>query len=258
MRKFYFNGSPSSLSSSLSSNSRSPSPQQYLQILPSHRFQPRQTSKRPSLRYALIIIALLALYSIFQLVPSRTPVKSDMDDDSFLLGEDVPSVRFYDLSQATGTSRGWERNERVLICVPLRDAAPILSLFFSHMRNLTYPHHLMDLAFLVSDSTDQTLQTLLHHLSILQQSPYRFNHALVFEKDFGQGVGQGFSDRHGFEAQGPRRKVMARARNWLLSSGLTAGYNWVYWRDADVETAPATIIEVPPLLILLIPGLDET
>jgi len=168
----------------------------------------------------------------------------DMDDDSFILGEDIPSVRFYDLSQVTGSSRGWERNERILICVPLRDAASILPLFFSHMRNLTYPHHLMDLAFLVSDSTDQTLQTLLHHLTILQKSPDRFNQALVFEKDFGQGVGQSFSDRHGFLAQGPRRKLMAKARNWLLTNGLTAGYSWVYWRDADVETAPATIIEV--------------
>jgi len=45
-------------------------------------------------------------------------------------------------------------------------------------------------------------------------------------------------------AQGPRRKLMAKARNWLLTNGLTAGYSWVYWRDADVETAPATIIEV--------------
>jgi mannan polymerase II complex ANP1 subunit len=112
------------------------------------------------------------------------------------------------------------------------------------MRNLTYPHHLMDLAFLISDSKDSTLQSLLHHLKLLQQSPLRFNQALVFEKDFGQGVSQGFSDRHGFEAQGPRRKVMARARNWLLSNALTAGYSWVYWRDADVETAPPTIIEV--------------
>jgi len=88
------------------------------------------------------------------------------------------------------------------------------------------------------------MDTLLAHLSELQESPERFNRAMVLEKDFGQGVGQGFSDRHGFEAQGPRRKLMAKARNWLVSSGLTAEYSWVYWRDADVETAPATILEV--------------
>lgn len=241
MRKYYVNGSGSPLS--VVNHSRTPSP--VIQILPSlHRFQPRQSSKRPILRYALALIAFLAFFTLIRYIPSSIHSNLDIKDDSFLLGEDIPSVRYYDLSQAIGSSRGWERNERILICVPLRDAASILPLFFSHMRNLTYPHHLMDLAFLVSDSKDDTLPNLLKHLTALQQSNYRFNQVLIFEKDFGQGVGQGFSDRHSFEAQGPRRKVMARARNWLLTNGLTAGYSWVYWRDADVETAPATIIEV--------------
>jgi mannan polymerase II complex ANP1 subunit len=252
MRKFYLNGGPSSLS-----KSRSPSPA--LHISPSHRFQPRQYPKRPLLRYALILIGLLVFYALTRLFPTKAPIKEDMEDNSFLLGEDIPSVRYYDLSDATGSSRGWERNERILICVPLRDASSVLSLFFSHMRNLTYPHHLIDLAFLVSDSKDSTLSDLLRHLIDLQESSFRFNQASVFEKDFGQDVGQGFSDRHGFEAQGPRRKVMAKARNWLLTNGLTAGYSWVYWRDADVETAPATIIEVDlSKSDLLIAGFDET
>jgi hypothetical protein len=238
MRKFFVNGGSSPLS-----NSRSPSP--VLQILPTHRFQTRQSPKKSPIRYVLLIAIIVTFYTLSRYINRPSiPVIQDMEDDSFLLGEDIPSVRYYDLSSATGSSRGWERNERILICVPLRDASLILDLFFSHMRNLTYPHHLIDMAFLVSDSKDNTLQTLLQHLTELQQSPERFNQALVFEKDFGQGVGQGFSDRHGFEAQGPRRKVMARARNWLLTNGLTAGYSWVYWRDADVETAPATIIEV--------------
>src|SRR5271163_4843629 len=242
MRKFYLNGSPSP-THSLSPNPRTPSPPTNgLQILPSYRLQPRQSSsKRPFLRYALVLILLIAIFALTRISIPHPEPQLDMDDDSFILGEDIPSVRFYDLSQVTGSSRGWERNERILICVPLRDAASILPHFFSHMRNLTYPHHLMDLAFLVSDSTDQTLQTLLHHLTLLQKSADKFNQALVFEKDFGQGVGQSFSDRHGFLAQGPRRKVMARARNWLLTNGLDAGYSWVYWRDADVESAPATI-----------------
>jgi len=241
MRKFFVNGGSSPLS-----NSRTPSP--VLQILPTHRFHTRQSSKKSPIRYVLLLAVIFTIYTLSRFIPSSAPVVLDMDDDSFLLGEDIPSVRYYDLSQATGSSRGWERNERILICVPLRDASLILDLFFSHMRNLTYPHHLMDMAFLVSDSKDSTLQILLQHLTDLQQSTERFNQVLVFEKDFGQGVGQGFSDRHGFEAQGPRRKVMARARNWLLTNGLTAGYSWVYWRDADVETAPATIIEVDSVL----------
>jgi mannan polymerase II complex ANP1 subunit len=265
MRKLLSNGSYSPFSSR--SNSRSPSPPSGVQILPPHhRFQPRsQKSKRVEISRGTIRCMVLAVVLLLLFVIMRHPnfakrriIATQVEDDSFLLGEDIPSVRFYDLSVATGTSRGWERNERVLICVPLRDASPILPLFFSHMRNLSYPHQLIDLAFLVSDSTDSTLQTLLHHLTLLQQSPLRFNQALVFEKDFGQGVGQGFSDRHGFMAQGPRRKVMARARNWLISNALTPAYSWVYWRDADVETAPATIIEVTFLRTTLTLGSHAT
>ena len=36
---------------------------------------------------------------------------------------------------------------------------------------------------------------------------------------------------------------MAQARNWLLSAALRPYHSWVYWRDADVETCPFTIIE---------------
>ena len=60
----------------------------------------------------------------------------------------LESVRYYDLSNVQGTARGWEREERILFCVPLRDAQAHLPMFFSHLRNFTYPHHLIDLAFL--------------------------------------------------------------------------------------------------------------
>ena len=36
---------------------------------------------------------------------------------------------------------------------------------------------------------------------------------------------------------------MAQARNWLLSAALRPYHSWVYWRDADVETCPFTVIE---------------
>jgi mannan polymerase II complex ANP1 subunit len=237
MGKLYINGSTGL------PTSRSPSP--IVQILPHHRFAARSPSKRPVVRYALLLLGLVVFYTVSRFIPSTPyPENSLNPDSSYLLSEDIPSVRFFDLTDATGSSRGWERDEQILICVPLRDAAPILPLFFSHMQNLTYPHHLLDLAFLVSDCSDGTMDSLMDHLAVLQAGPDQFRRAMVFEKDFGQDVGQGFSDRHGFLAQAPRRKLMAKARNWLVSSGLTAEYSWVYWRDADVESAPATILEV--------------
>ncbi|OQO00290.1 hypothetical protein B0A48_14077 [Cryoendolithus antarcticus] len=182
----------------------------------------------PSLRPAALVPALsFGLFSA---------------DEAFQL----ETVRYYDLSNVGGTSRGWEREERILLCAPLRDASPHLPMFFSHLRNLTYPHPLIDLAFLVGDSKDNTIDLLSSLLSELQANPdvkQAFGEISVIEKDFGQKVDQNVEARHGFAAQASRRKSMAQARNWLLSAALRPTHSWVYWRDVDVETAPFTILE---------------
>ena len=119
-------------------------------------------------------------------------------------------------------------------------------MFFSHLKNLTYPHNLIDLAFLVGDSKDNTLELLNSKLEELQADPEpknTFGEISILQKDFGQKVNQDVESRHGFAAQAGRRKSMAQARNWLLSAALRPTHSWVYWRDVDVETAPFTILE---------------
>ena len=158
----------------------------------------------------------------------------------------IETVRYYDLNNVQGTARGWEREERILLCAPLRDAAPHLPMFFSHLKNLTYPHNLIDLAFLVGDSKDNTISLLTELLEDLRKNPdpkQVFGEISIMEKDFGQKVDQNVEARHGFAAQAGRRKSMAQARNWLLSAALRPTHSWVYWRDVDVETAPFTILE---------------
>lgn len=158
----------------------------------------------------------------------------------------LETVRYYDLSNVQGTARGWEREERILLCVPLREAEAHLPMFFTHLHNFTYPHHLIDLAFLVSDSTDRTLEVLVEGLEGLQadENPgMSYGEISIIEKDFGQKVNQDAESRHGFAAQASRRKLMAQARNWLLTAALRPYHSWVYWRDVDVETAPFTILE---------------
>lgn len=159
---------------------------------------------------------------------------------------EIQTVRYYDLASVQGTASGWEQEERVLMCTPLRDASSHLPMFFSHLRNLTYPHHLIDLAFLVSDSKDDTMGMLSRGLDEIQTDSdpkMPFGEISVIQKDFGQKVTQDVESRHGFAAQAGRRKLMAQARNWLLSATLRPTHSWVYWRDADVQTAPFTIIE---------------
>lgn len=215
------------------------------------RFQPR--ASLPTSRHrkrlfarvgaAVVVLVVLALW----LWPSSS-VASLISFGLLSTGGDLDleTVRYYDLTNVQGTARGWEREERILLCVPLRDAEAHLPMFFSHLHNFTYPHHLIDLAFLVSDSKDRTLELVSEGCEQLQadedpKQPY--GEISIIEKDFGQKVNQDVESRHGFAAQASRRKLMAQARNWLLSAALRPYHSWVYWRDVDVETAPFTILE---------------
>lgn len=70
-----------------------------------------------------------------------------------------------------------------------------------------------------------------------------FRSIQIFQKDFGQVIGQGFSDRHAVKIQGIRRKLMGRARNWLTSVALKPYHSWVMWRDADIELVDGDFLE---------------
>lgn len=70
-----------------------------------------------------------------------------------------------------------------------------------------------------------------------------FRSIQIFKKDFGQVIGQGFSDRHEVKIQGIRRKLMGRARNWLTSVALKPYHSWVLWRDADIELVDGDFLE---------------
>lgn len=60
---------------------------------------------------------------------------------------------------------------------------------------MTYPHNLIDLSFLVSDSSDNTMGVLLSNLQMAQSQQdksKRFGNIEIYEKDFGQIIGQSF------------------------------------------------------------------
>lgn len=215
------------------------------------RFQPRSQPafrRRRQLIQRLLLIGSLFFTGLFFFFPDLRPNLGSGPLSYLSSSEDsqLETVRYYDLNNVQGTARGWEREERILLCAPLRDAAPHLDMFFSHLKNLTYPHNLIDLAFLVGDSKDNTIQKLTDKLTELQADKdpkQQFGEISIMEKDFGQKVNQDVESRHGFAAQAGRRKSMAQARNWLLSAALRPTHSWVYWRDVDVETAPFTILE---------------
>lgn len=204
------------------------------------------------------------------------------------------TIEKYDLSEFTGSPDGMTNRDHVLLCIPLRDAENVMPLMFKNLMNITYPHELIDIAFLVSDCSegDNTLEALksyavqlqngtlsevfkdldvvqdyidqrtndklylkymkpeyLEKVKLAYSPPYHANYdkpfrsIQIFEKNFGQVVGQGFNDRHAVKVQGIRRKLMARARNWLTANALKPYHSWVYWRDADVELCPGSVIQ---------------
>ncbi len=155
------------------------------------------------------------------------------------------TIERIDLNPINSTTKPLLNEERVLILTPLRNAGPYIPQHFDLLTQLTYPHHLIDLAFLVGDSDDDTLGILAAELERVQSrtDSVPFRSAKIVQKDFGVTLSQSVEDRHGFAAQGPRRKAMGRARNYLLSAAMQPEHSWVYWRDVDIKDSPKKIIE---------------
>lgn len=155
------------------------------------------------------------------------------------------SIESVDLNPIKSTPRALANKEKVLLLTPLRDAAPYLAKYFDLLSELTYPHDLIDLAFLVGDSSDDTLAVLASELDRIQSRTDKipFHSATIVQKDFGKVVDMNIQEKHGFAAQGPRRKAMGRARNYLLSAALQPEHSWVYWRDVDIVDSPKKILE---------------
>jgi Anp1 len=155
------------------------------------------------------------------------------------------TVQHVNLNPIKSTPQGVANKERVLIVTPLRNAAEHILQYFDLVSQLTYPHELIDLAFLVGDCTDDTLGVLAAELDRIQRRTDNvpFRSTMIVEKDFGVKLSQNVEDRHSFAAQGPRRKALGKARNYLLSAALKPEHSWVYWRDVDIQDSPSKIIE---------------
>ena len=158
---------------------------------------------------------------------------------------DSKKIQHVDLNLIKSTPKAVINEERVLILTPLRDAAPHIPKYFDLLSELSYPHELIDLAFMVSDSHDDTLAVLSAELDRVQKRTdgIPFRSALILEKDFGAETSQSVEERHGFAAQGPRRKSIGRARNYLMYAALKSEHSWVYWRDVDIQDSPSKILE---------------
>ena len=128
--------------------------------------------------------------------------------------------------------------ETVLILTPLKDAAPHLTTYVRLLTSLTYPHRQISLGFLESDSRDDTATRVQAELGGLRRE---FAAADLWQRDFGFVLPEGMH-RADPRIQSERRRILARARNHLLSHALR-DQDWVLWLDVDLTFYPPDIIE---------------
>jgi len=128
--------------------------------------------------------------------------------------------------------------------------------FFQLLDRLSYPSHLLQLGILVSDSSDRTHARALELADERQYSRKyrgkRWSKMTVLNKDFvdsksdskedykGDNVGK---ERHAYEAQVGRRKLLAKSRSWLLMSTLSIEVDYVLWLDVDVVDYESSMLE---------------
>jgi GT2 family glycosyltransferase len=119
---------------------------------------------------------------------------------------------------------------RVLVLTPVKQAASHLDRYFSLLHRLDYPIDRLSLGILEGDSTDETFEMLAARLPALRE---RYRRVTLTRWDSGFRLPPG-SPRWAAPLQLPRRVVLARARNRLLSAALR-DEEWVLWLDVDLE-----------------------
>lgn len=128
--------------------------------------------------------------------------------------------------------------EKVLILTPIKDAKELVETYQANLKSLTYPHDLISLGILESDSADGSN---IIFQEVIQDLASCFRRTGYWKKDFGFQIPPN-TPRWSTEVQPQRRAILARSRNHLLFHALD-DEDWVLWLDVDVIEYPVDIVE---------------
>lgn len=196
---------------------------------------------------AIALASCFLLYCFFNTssIPSVQWNMCDEKDGSQSTTIETNHYSYIDMNNDNGQQeKNNNESGHVLILTPFKQSVQFIDRFFDNVNKMTYPHHLISLGFLVSDSTDGTIEKLKERAE--QESHAedwkRFHSISIFQKDFKFELASN-EDRHAYEVQVRRRNVMAKSRNTLLSAALTEKHEWVLWLDGDVTEYPDTLLQ---------------
>lgn len=160
-------------------------------------------------------------------------------------GNTPPPVVHYHLNNLTTSANPVEGRETILILTPL---ARFYQEYWDNLLQLTYPHELISLGFIIPKTREGNAATtaLQAEIAKTQSGPHRrrFASITILRQDFEPAIGsQDEAERHKMANQKARRATMARARNSLLFTTLGPATAWVLWLDADIVETPPTLIQ---------------
>lgn len=125
----------------------------------------------------------------------------------------------------------------LLVLTPMKQSAAQLDRYFANLAGLEQHPADISLGFLVSDSTDGTLEALQARVPELSA---KYRRVTIIQRDFEFEVPEGLR-RWSASIQAPRRITLARSRNHLLFGALN-DEDWVLWIDADVSAYPTDVV----------------
>jgi mannan polymerase complexes MNN9 subunit len=158
----------------------------------------------------------------------------------------APPVTRYNLNNVTITNTPIENRENVLVLTPM---ARFYQGYWDNLLQLTYPHELITLGFILPKNKEGNAAYAELDEQITKTQKYgpekdRFKSIIILRQDFDPPLAsQDEAERHKMQNQKPRRAAMAKARNSLLFTTLGPDTSWVLWLDADVIETPPSLIQ---------------
>ena len=131
-----------------------------------------------------------------------------------------------------------EGRPTVLVLTPVKQAAAHLPRYFEALSRLHYPPDRLSIGILEGDSTDDSYERIAERLPSLRE---RHRRVTLTQWNAHFQIPDGIP-RWAPPFQLPRRVVLAKARNRLLSAALR-DEEWVLWLDIDVVEYPADVLE---------------
>lgn len=156
-----------------------------------------------------------------------------------------PPVVHYHMNNVTTTADPIGNHETVLILTPL---VRFYQGYWDNLVNLSYPHDLISLGFIIPKGREGNTATAALQQRIAEtqadSNPNRFASITMIRQENEPPLqNQRESARHSLKVQKERRSAMSRARNALLFTTLGPTTSWVLWLDSDIVESPPGLIQ---------------